>query len=162
MLEPAILQQIVYDYQTGQDHETLILDGQEREDFFEWFGALAIIYPVSISDPAPFMDAYTRPGRCYGNAQTVALRHGLPYVEGFFLANGNYTFHGFNLLQEDALDVTVRSSPDDYRLNGHLPEFYCGIVIPDELIATQNGQAIDQNIMNIPHLLQRVFRNNSL
>jgi len=159
MLEPVVLQQIIYDYQTGQDHETLILNGQEREDFFEWFGAHAVIYPLSNADPAPFMDAHTRPGRCYGNAQTVARRHGLTYVEGFFLAQDSYVFHGFNLLHDEALDVSVYSSLDAYCLNGRLPDFYCGIKIPDELIAAQNGEAIDQNIMNIPHLLHRRFRN---
>ncbi|MBB6108594.1 hypothetical protein HDF23_001329 [Mucilaginibacter lappiensis] len=35
-------------------------------------------------------------------------QHGLPYVEGFFLAQDNYIFHDFSLLQHEAIDVPYK------------------------------------------------------
>jgi hypothetical protein len=159
MLDQDIVQKIYHHYLTGAGNQTLLLTAEEREDFFYWFKAHASIYPLCNADPSPYLVDGLRPGRCFGNAQTVAVKHELSYVEGFFLARDEYIFHGFNLLDGQVLDMTVFNSPEIYRYNGNLPNIYCGVSIPFDLIIDKNADLVKQGAINIPFLIKQLYLN---
>jgi len=153
------MDQIMFDFHAGPDNQNLHFTRHEINDFWNWFGAEAINYEISNDPNYNLINSSNRPGRCFGNAQVIAINNNKSYCEGFANMQGSFNLHGFNLYNEMVEDYTVLSNQGDYRdSEGRLPSEYYGILIPNEFILQHNRFDIENNHMNIPPLLADYFR----
>ena len=157
MIDDDILNEIKQNFYQGSDHEMLIIPNDEIEAFWNWFAENGSIHTMAENNNLFHHGSY-RAGRCFGNSQTASLNHQLEYYEGFAKVNGRFIFHGFNIIEDQVVDVTVRNYEDIFLdFNGVLPNDYVGIYIPTAMIIELNAHGIANEWPNIPHLLYRLY-----
>ncbi|MFN0290126.1 hypothetical protein [Pedobacter helvus] len=159
MIEDQILASIRNSFYQSADNLTLLIAEDEIESFWSWFGENAVVLDVN---DEPF-EQYNKPdqyfsGRCFGNSQALFFATGMTYFEGFAKIEDNYLFHGFNVDDQKVVDVTVLSNPDvflEHRFG--LPDKYFGVQIPMNVVLEHNQPKIENNVLNIPHLIYEYY-----
>lgn len=139
MIHTNILSEIHSDYLNSHADRDTLPQLQHSQDFWRWFGNNAHVYQ-SLKEEQTFQctKEFCHSGRCFGNAQTVTLRHEkVLYCEGFMLlGEKGYYLHGFNLIDAEVLDCTVIGNPEVFNEFGGYPTEYCGMIIPNDFIQT--------------------------
>lgn len=157
MIEDDLAQQARNAFYMGPDHETLIIDQAQAECFWRWFQENSSTFR-ELATPGNLHDQRYLAGRCFGNAQAVAISEKFCYLEGFASRDGSFIFHGFNVYDGSVVDVSVLNHPDDFEIHfGSLPNLYIGVEIPLEFVNQINGIALDQNNININPLLYSYY-----
>lgn len=155
MINVETLVSIRNSFYQSADNFTLLIVEDEIENFWSWFGENAVVLDL-YEEP---VEQYNNPdqylsGRCFGNSQALLLDAGMAYFEGFAKIEDNYIFHGFNVEDQKVIDVTVLSNSDvflEHRFG--LPDKYFGVEIPMNIVLEHNQQKIENNVLNIPHLI---------
>lgn len=159
-LNPELLSDIIYSYTSGGDSGSFNFEStQEQNDFWEWFSENAeeLTSNNNLNDLVDDNTYYA--GNCYGNSQAIALKHSKSYYEGFVLSKGFYIRHGFNFSDGNLQDFTIHYNKDNFREdNGHLPNHYVGIRIPNNFISDNRNADITTNYLNIDPLLLNYYR----
>jgi hypothetical protein len=158
--EQKIKELVHYSFNTNGDADYLRISHDRLDLFWDWFYSTANYYQ-ELSGDKEYSDASFLRNRCIGNSQTAAVKHGLHYIEGFATSDKqSYLFHGFNLLNDQIVDVTVNSNPKAFEETGKLVG-YLGVSIPLHFIMEKNAEVVNRNSLNIPPLLYLYFLANN-
>lgn len=154
-----IIDEIIHNFYSGSDTQTLVLRQSEKSNFWKWFASNVRKFSVSNYPDLNFINDSNFAGGCFGNSQIIAFKSEKEYCEGFAKVKGNFIFHGFNISNNEVEDYTVLNNKEIfYDMNGDLPNIYYGIKIPKEFIEQCNKMEIEENQLNINHLIDKFFR----
>lgn len=85
----------------------------------------------------------------------------MEYYEGFVKLNGRFIFHGFNVIEDEVVDVIFHNYEDIFLdFNRTLQNYYVGICIPTTMIIELNAPGIANDWPHIPQFFTNYIKLN--